>query len=80
MSLTHIDFGDDVTTTFTGYESLETPSLIIGLINNGEPVEDVPAGSECWVIAKESPFFIVGGGQVPDQGWFTIGGHKKPIT
>lgn len=78
-ALAHIDFGDDVSTTFTGYDSLETPSLIIGLINNGVPVEEVPAGSECWVIAKESPFFIVGGGQVPDQGWLTLGGHKKPL-
>jgi len=77
--LAHIDFGDDVITTFTGYESLETPSTIIGLIYNGVPAETVPAGSECWVIAKESPFFIVGGGQVPDQGWLTIEGNKRAL-
>ena len=77
--LAHIDLGDDVVTTFTGYESLETPSTIIGLIYEDLAVQEAPAGSECWIITKESPFFIVGGGQVPDQGWLTIEGHKKPI-
>jgi alanyl-tRNA synthetase len=33
-----------------------------------------------YVIAHKSPFFIVGGGQVPDQGWITIHGIKTPIT
>lgn len=77
--LAHIDFGDDVITTFTGYESLETPSLIIGLVYDDQSTEEVPAGAECWIITKESPFFIVGGGQVPDRGWITIEGHNKPI-
>ena len=32
-------------------------------------IDAVPAGSQpCWVIAEKSPYFIVGGGQVPDQG------------
>ncbi len=32
----------------------------------------VPAGETCFVITKKSPFFIVGGGQVPDNGWIRI--------
>src|SRR5579872_5491370 len=36
-------------------------------------------GSTCYVITRKSPFFIVGGGQVPDQGWLVINGMQTPL-
>lgn len=74
-----LPFDDSVTTEFTGYEELETTSTINGLILNESLVQQVPQGSTCYVIAQKSPFFIVGGGQVPDEGWLTINGHKIAI-
>lgn len=69
----------DIETEFTGYQELETPSTIIALVHNFASVDTVPAGSDVYVITGRSPFFIVGGGQVPDNGWITIEGTKVPI-
>jgi alanyl-tRNA synthetase len=67
------------TTEFTGYRELETQSSITALIKDTKSVDAVSKGEECWVITKQSPFFIVGGGQVPDQGWLEIDGRKTAI-
>jgi alanyl-tRNA synthetase len=75
----HIDFGAPLETEFTGYHELETESTVTGLVHDGKPVTTVPAGQPCWIITQKSPFFIVGGGQVPDHGWIVIGGERTPI-
>lgn len=77
-ALSQLDVG--VTSEFTGYSQLETTSKIVALVTDAELVKSVPAGQTCYVIAEKSPFFIVGGGQVPDQGWLTIDGLETPIT
>lgn len=77
--LDHLALPDDVQTTFTGYQELETTSTISALITGQEVVDMIPTGSHCWVIAEKSPFFIVGGGQVPDEGWLVIEQSKVPI-
>jgi len=69
----------EISTQFTGYHELETNSVITALVKDGQSVTNVQAGDLVYVIAKESPFFIVGGGQVPDQGWITINGKTVPI-
>jgi alanyl-tRNA synthetase len=71
---------DGIISTFTGYQELETASAIIALVQNNVVVDSVAAGTECWVIAEKSPFFIVGGGQVPDQGWVRVEGTKVAIA
>ena len=78
-TLDHIDFDDAINTEFTGYEELETPSEIIALIQDTKLVNSVSKGTSCWVLTKKSPFFIVGGGQVPDQGWLVINDQRVPI-
>lgn len=77
--LDHIAFAEHETTEFTGYQELETTSDIIALVVGHDRVEHVPADQVCYVVAKRSPFFIVGGGQVPDQGWLNIGQHRVQI-
>ena len=76
--LTHLDF-DDIATEFTGYTELKTDSKIRVLVHNNKRVTHVPQGQMCWVIAEKSPFFIVGGGQVPDKGWLTFNGKKVSL-
>ena len=68
-----------VTSEFTGYSELETTSKIAALVADGELRQSISAGQQCYVIAEKSPFFIVGGGQVPDQGWIVINGVEIPI-
>lgn len=73
------DLDPDISTEFTGYQELETPSKITALIKDFKAVDSAPAGSTVHVITEHSPFFIVGGGQVPDNGWLTIKDKKVPI-
>jgi alanyl-tRNA synthetase len=70
----------DIESEFTGYQELETASQIVALVHEGHCVNSVSAGQEVYVIAAKAPFFIVGGGQVPDQGWLTIHNKKIPLT
>lgn len=77
--LGHLRLDESMSTEFTGYQELVTNSTIQALICNAEMVDHVAAGTECYVIAKKSPFFIVGGGQVPDQGTVNFGSHTVPI-
>jgi alanyl-tRNA synthetase len=76
--LSHL--GLDYTTEFTGYKELETPSTIVALIVDEQLVPSVQAGETVYVITQKSPFFIVGGGQVPDQGWLIINGKETPLA
>lgn len=73
------DLNPDIKTEFTGYCELETPSKITALVADLASVQSVPAGTTVHVITERSPFFIVGGGQVPDNGWLTIKGKQIPI-
>lgn len=76
----HIELDDTIVSEFTGYTELETPSEVIALVHKGKSVESVPAGQTCFVITKRSPFFIVGGGQVPDNGWLVFGDKRAALT
>ncbi|MFI5333295.1 MAG: alanine--tRNA ligase [Candidatus Babeliales bacterium] len=78
--LDHVkDLAPSITSEFTGYTELQTTASIGALIVGTQAVNTVPANTECWIIADRSPFFIVGGGQVPDQGWITIKNFQTPI-
>lgn len=67
-----IELDEKIKTKFTGYEQLETETEIIAIIkyNNKESeiISELQAGDTCWVITKESPFYIIGGGQEKDSG------------
>ncbi|MGB8367085.1 MAG: alanine--tRNA ligase, partial [Candidatus Babeliales bacterium] len=78
--LDHLDLDAVISTEFTGYQELETETEIIALIHDNKLVSTVSKGEPCWVITKKSPFFIVGGGQVPDEGWLVINKFKIPHT
>lgn len=69
-----------ITSEFTGYSELETTSTVAAIVVDNELVNSVTAGQQCYIIAHKSPFFIVGGGQVPDQGWITVNGVEAAIT
>jgi alanyl-tRNA synthetase len=77
--LSHLDLGSDIKTEFTGYQELETDSEVIALVHDNELVDSVSKGQTCYVITRKSPFFIVGGGQVPDHGWLIIKDHKAEL-
>ncbi len=75
--LAHIDTG--ITTEFTGYKELTTQGKVVALIHNNQQVQQLDAGQTGWIITDRAPFFIVGGGQVPDNGWLEINGITMPL-
>ena len=69
----------DSTTEFTGYTELITTSQVTHIISDNTLVSGAAKNQSCFIICKKSPFFIVGGGQVPDQGWLVINDVQVPI-
>lgn len=74
-----IEIDEAIHSEFVGYEKLAIDSSIVALFQDGKLVTQVEAGQRCFVVANQSPFFIVGGGQVPDQGWITVQNVKVAI-
>lgn len=66
-------------TEFTGYQELVTETVVTGLICRATKVETAPAGERCWVITKQSPFYVECGGQVSDHGVIGIGATQVPL-
>lgn len=55
-------------TVFTGYDELQTPSEIAGILAGGQPVGRAEAGDEIEIVLPVTPFYAESGGQVGDQG------------
>ncbi len=77
--LDHIKLDESIKTEFTGYQELETTSTIIALVHEDKSVKSVEAEQVCWLMTRKSPYFIVGGGQVPDAGTIIIDDHSTPV-
>jgi len=75
----HVTLDEKIKTQFTGYHELETESEVIAIIKDNKVTGQCAASEECWLIPKESPFYIVGGGQVKDEGWIHIKETKTKL-
>lgn len=56
-------------TEFLGYAQLESESLVLALLLNGESVPQAEAGDRIQVILNQTPFYAESGGQIGDQGY-----------
>ena len=74
-----VELDEQIKTTFTGYHELQTDTKITAIIKNNIVTGQATAGETCWIITKESPFYIVGGGQEKDTGWIKIGDARTKL-
>ena len=65
---------------FRGYDTLSVTSPIVAILKNGKPVTALVAGEHGEVMAKESPFYPEGGGQVGDKGWIFRAGSNEAVA
>lgn len=59
---------DNNPTVFTGYETLTSDAKIIGLVRDGQKVNEVHEGEQVEVILDQSPLYAEAGGQTADRG------------
>jgi alanyl-tRNA synthetase len=57
--LDHLELPANIESEFTGYQELETSSEIIALVAGNALVDSVAAGTDCWIVTRKSPYFIV---------------------
>jgi alanyl-tRNA synthetase len=55
-------------TVFTGYDTLQTETRVLGILVDGHPVTTAAAGQTAEVILAESSLYAESGGQAADQG------------
>ncbi|MER0070913.1 alanine--tRNA ligase [Corynebacterium sp. KPL2850] len=67
------DWVDNNPTVFTGYEELVSGTNVIGLVKDGQKVNEVHEGDEVEVILDHSPLYAESGGQMADRGRISAG-------
>ncbi len=55
-------------TEFVGYERDEAMATVVGLVVEGEDVEEIHAGTAAEIVLDQTPFYAEQGGQVGDHG------------
>lgn len=69
------DLGEfTVSSTFVGYDTLETNAKIIGIFKDGKLISSANQGEEIQLILDQTPFYAESGGQIADRGTITAEG------
>lgn len=69
------DLGEfTVSSTFVGYDTLETNAKIIGIFKDGKLIFSANQGEEIQLILDQTPFYAESGGQIADRGTITAEG------
>jgi alanyl-tRNA synthetase len=66
-------------TTFLGYETLQTDSIVNAMIRDGVPIEEAKEGEQVEIVLDKTPFYGESGGQVGDKGIIRADGLKAEV-
>jgi alanyl-tRNA synthetase len=66
-------------TRFLGYDEHRAGATVVGLLRDGEEVEELRAGDEGEVFTDQSPFYAEAGGQAGDTGWLEGDGVRAEV-
>ncbi|RWR15200.1 alanine--tRNA ligase [Siminovitchia fortis] len=69
-----------VSSEFVGYEHLETDSVVLAILKEGDITETVEKGDEIQFILDVTPFYAESGGQVADHGIVSGPSQKIEVT
>jgi len=56
-------------TEFVGYDSLESTSKVVAVLQEGSEIDVAEAGKDVQIVLDKSPFYAEAGGQVGDTGY-----------
>lgn len=70
------ELGPSIITEFVGYEKLQVETEIIAIMVDNVIVDMAPADTTCFIITKESPFYVECGGQINDSGIIQIASNN----
>ncbi len=66
-------------TEFTGYETMESESTVLGIIADGRSVDELGEGASGEVLLDKTPFYAESGGQVGDTGEMKAAGLSAEV-
>ncbi|HEU5241486.1 MAG TPA: alanine--tRNA ligase, partial [Ornithinibacter sp.] len=67
-------------TDFRAYEELTSEATVVGLVVDGESVQEMEPGQRGQVVLDRTPFYAESGGQIADEGVITADGvHLKVV-
>ncbi len=70
----------DSQTEFTGYQALKDDAHIMGVFDQGKPVEYLKENNEGILLLDKTPFYGESGGQVGDNGLIEVEGGVFKVT
>ncbi len=69
----------NLTTDFTGYDSLQSNSQVLTIVKDGDEVTSISKGDKAYIVLETTPFYAESGGQAGDKGVISLGSSSFDV-